>query len=55
MISKMYLISFFLSLVRLQTAEVVQYFLVKDQKKMPVRRAGTDSSQGAFEYAAAFH
>lgn len=25
----------------LQTAEVVQYFLVKDQKKMPVRRAGT--------------
>lgn len=41
MISKMYLI-FFLSLVCLQTAEVVQYFLVKDQKKMPVRRAGTD-------------
>lgn len=25
----------------LQTAEVVQYFLVKDQKKIPIRRAGT--------------
>lgn len=28
-----------------QTSEVIQYFLVKDQKKVPVRRAGnTDTS-----------
>lgn len=39
-------ISFSLSLILtfigliLQTAEVVQYFLVKDQKKIPIRRAG---------------
>lgn len=28
----------------MQTAEVVQYILVKDQKKIPVRRAGRVSS-----------
>lgn len=27
--------------VSLQTAEVVQFILVKDQKKVPIRRAGT--------------
>lgn len=27
--------------VSLQTAEVVQFILVKDQKKLPIRRAGT--------------
>ena len=33
----------------LQTAEVVQFILVKDQKKIPIRRAGRAASANARE------